>query len=61
MRTQRNIFQSKEEKKNLKNLKKELTKMEINNPSDKGFKVMVIKMLTELRRRMVEHSVHFNR
>ena len=35
--------------------------MEINNPSDKGFKVMVIKMLTELRRRMVEHSVHFNR
>ena len=50
MRTQRNIFQSKEEKKNLKNLKKELTKMEINNPSDKGFKVMVIKMLTELRK-----------
>ena len=40
--------------------------MEINNPSDclfepPGFKVMVIKMLTELRRRMVEHSVHFNR
>ena len=53
------MFQSKGEEKK-KNFKKELTKMEVSNPSDEGFKAMVIKMLTELRKRMAEHGVHFN-
>ena len=39
---------------------KELNKMKINN-LDKEFKAMVIKMLTELRRRMDEHSENFNK
>ena len=30
--------------------------MEISNPLDKEFKVMIIKMLKELRKRMDEHS-----
>ena len=54
------MFQSKGEEKKKKNFKKELTKMEVSNPSDEGFKAMVIKMLTELRKRMPEHGVHFN-
>ena len=40
---------------------KELNKMKINNLLDKEFKAMVIKMLTELRRRMDEHSENFNK
>ena len=35
--------------------------MKINNILDKEFRVMVIKMLTELRRRMDEHSENFNK
>ena len=35
--------------------------MEIRNLSYKEFKVMVIKMLIELRRRREEHSENFNR
>ena len=35
--------------------------MEINNLLDKELKVMVIKMLTELRRRMNEHNENFNK
>lgn len=35
--------------------------MKINNLLDKEFKVMVIKMLTELRRRMDERSENFNK
>ena len=35
--------------------------METSSPSDTEFKVMVIKMLTELRRRMDEYSEHFNK
>ena len=35
--------------------------MKINNLLDKEFKAMVIKMLTELRRRMDEHSENFNK
>ena len=33
--------------------------MEIRNLLDKEFKVTVIKMLSELRQRMVEHSENF--
>ena len=35
--------------------------MEISKLSHKEFKVMIIKMLKELRRRMDEHSEKFNR
>ena len=35
--------------------------MEISNLPDKELKVMVIKMLTELGRRMEEHSENFNK
>lgn len=34
--------------------------MEINNLPDKGFKIMVIKMLTEIRRAMHKQIDHFN-
>ena len=60
MRTQEICSNQRERKKKKKNFKKELTKMEVSNPSDEGFKAMVIKMLTELRKRMPEHGVHFN-
>jgi len=33
----------------------------ISNLPDKEFKVMVIKMLTKIRRRMDEHSENFNK
>lgn len=35
--------------------------MKINNLPDEKFKVMVIKLLTDLRRRMKEHSENFNK
>ena len=35
--------------------------MEISNLPDKELKVMIIKMLTEHRRRMDEHSENFNK
>ena len=35
--------------------------MEISNLYNKEFKVMIIKMLSELRRRMDEHSEKFNK
>ena len=35
--------------------------MEINNLPDKGFKVMVIKVLTKLGIRMEEHGKNFNK
>ena len=38
-----------------------LSEMEISNLPDKEFKVMVIKMFTELRRRMYEHSENFSK
>lgn len=34
---------------------------EVSNFPDKEFKVMVIEMFTELRRRMEEHSENFNK
>lgn len=38
-----------------------INETEISNLLDKEFKVMVIKMFTELRRRMDEHSEIFNK
>ena len=34
--------------------------MEVSNLPDKEFKVMVVKMLTEFRRRMEAHNEKFN-
>ena len=39
---------------------KELNKVQTSNPLDKKFKIMVKKMLNELRRRKDEHSENFN-
>ena len=52
MRRQRNMSQMKEQD---KTSEKDLNEMEISNPPDKEFKVMVIKMLPELGR-IDEHS-----
>ena len=38
-----------------------LNKMEISNLPDKKFKVMAIKMLSELGRRINEHKENFNK
>ena len=46
MKRQRNIFQTKEQDKNLR----KRIKVEIGNPPNKEFKVIIIKMLNELRR-----------
>ena len=51
MRRQKNMFQSKKQN---KASGKELTQTEISKLSGKIFKIMVIRMLTELGRRMDE-------
>ena len=40
---------------------KEIHQAEISNLSDKGYKVMVRKMLTELRRKMEKHCENSNK
>jgi len=40
---------------------KNLNEMEISNLPNKEFKVLVIKMSTELKRRMHKHNENFNR
>ena len=55
---ERNMFQTKEQGKPPENY---LNEMDISNLRDKKFKVMVINMLTNLRRRMDEHSENFNK
>ena len=52
MRRQRNIFQMKEQDKTTE----ELSEVEINYLHNIEFKVMIIKMLKELRRKMDEKS-----
>ena len=56
MSRERNILQVKEEDKT-----KQKTKLEISYLPDKEFKVMIIKMFNEFRRRMHEHSEMFNK
>ena len=51
------MFQMKEQ---YQTPKEELSKLEINL-SNEEFKVMIIKMLNELRKRMDEHSEKFNK
>ena len=58
MKKQRCMFQIIEQD---KISEKEITELEIRNLHDKEFKVMVIKILTELRGRMDEHSEKFNK
>ena len=41
-------------------MEKELNKIEMKNLPDKEYKIMVIRILTELRRRN-EHSENFNK
>ena len=45
----------------LKKQEKPTTETEINNLPDKKFKALVIRMLTELRNRIEEHSENFNK
>ena len=52
------MFQIKEQD---KILGKKLNKMQLSNLPDKKFKVLFIKMLTELGRRIDEHSENFNK
>ena len=57
MKRQKNMFQMKKQDKT----PEKLSKMKISNRLDKELKVMIIKMLTEHRRRMDEHSENFNK
>ena len=52
------MFQLKEQD---KTSEKELKEVEISNLTGKKLKVIVTKVLTELRRRMDEHSENFNK
>ena len=58
MKKQRTMFQMKEQDKTSGKI---LNEMQINNLSDKVFKVMVIKIFTEFGRTMDKHSENFNK
>ena len=58
MRSQRNMFQKREQD---KSSEKELNKKEINNLPGKEYKLIVITMLTDLGRRIDEYSSNFNK
>ena len=58
MRRQRSVFQTKEQ--DIMS-EKELSEVEISNLPKKEFNAIIIKMLTELSKRMDEHSVNFNK
>ena len=60
MKKQMNMFQTKEDKSSGKKTQN-LNRMEISNLPDKVFKVMVIRLLTELGSKINEHSEKFNR
>ena len=56
MRRQKNMFQKKEQE---KSSEKELNKTD--NLPDKEYKLTVIRMFTELERRIDEHSENYNK
>lgn len=58
MRRHKNVFQSKEQD---KSPEKNRNEMEVNSLPNKEFKVMVIKMIPDLRRRMGEHGKSSNK
>lgn len=55
---QKNIFQIKGQD---KTPRKDPNKMEVSNIPDKDFKIIVIKMLTELGKKMEEHTKNFKK
>ena len=55
---QKNMFQTKEKG---KTPEEELNKVEVRNLPTKVFKVVIIKMLNELRRKMYKHSKKVNK
>ena len=57
MSQQRNMFQTKEQG---KTSEKELNKLEISNLPNKEFKITIIRMLNELRRKMDEQNENLN-
>lgn len=59
MKKQRTVFQLEEQDRKLIK-KKKLSEMETCNLPDKEFKVLVLKMLTELERWVNEYSENFN-
>ena len=54
-------YQRAQTKEQDKTPEEELNKVKVSNLLDKQFKVMTIKMLSELGRRLDEHSEKFNR
>ena len=58
MRRQRNMFKMKEQN---KTTEEELSKVKISNLPNKEFKIMMIEMFDELRRRIDEHNENFNK
>ena len=57
MKQQNNTFQMKEQD---KTPQKELSEVEISNLSDNEFKIMIIRLLNDLRRRINVPSEKFN-
>lgn len=57
MRGQRSCYKKEQDKTS----EKELSKTEVSNFPEKNFKAMGIKMLSELRRRLEEHSKNVNK
>ena len=58
MKRQRSTFQIKEQD---NSSEKELNKTEINNLPDKEYKLIIIRMLTDLGRRIDKYSENFNK
>ena len=58
MRRQRNMREAKEQG---KTPEKTTNETEINNLPNKGFKVLVIRMITEIGKRINKHSENFNK
>ena len=58
MRRQRNTFQARQQ---YKTPEKELSETETNDLLDKEFKQNIMRMLTDMQRRMDEHSKHISK
>lgn len=58
MKRERNMFQTKEPDKTLK--EKKINEMEISDVLEKELKLMLVKMLTKLIKRMEEHYENLN-
>lgn len=58
MKNKRNVFQMKDE---AKTPEKNLSKTEVSDLSDKKFKIIIIKLLTRIRRTMHQQSKNVNK